>query len=95
MPEDDFEIKTFSLGKYTVEMFPEGYILLNKELASGYHPKLTEILNGYPVDEVDMRLSAISLYCGVVLDGSYTVEERARLCAILAGRLEVMREIPH
>ncbi len=89
----DHDIKTMILGKYTIEMFPEGYILLNKELATGYHPQLERNLNNYPVDEVDIRLATIATYCGVVMDGAYTLESRSELCAILAGRLEMLRDL--
>ena len=75
------------------EFFPEGYIALNRELASGYHPTLTTKLGKHPSDEVDIRLAEIATHCSVLLDGTYTLEEREKLCAILAGRLEVLREI--
>jgi hypothetical protein len=77
-------------------MLPEGYIALNKELATGLHPKLEKIFREaeLPIEDVDMRLSLISGYCGIVLDGTYTVEERDKLCFLLAGRLEVLREAP-
>ena len=81
-------------GKVTFEFFPEGYIALNKELATGLHPKLEVLLTAQPVDEVDIRLAAISTYCGIALDGEYTVGERDKLCFILAGRLETLRDIP-
>jgi len=84
---------SFKQGKYTIEMFPDGYVALNKELATGYHPKLEALLAQHPATETDIRLSQIAVYCGVVLDGTYTLEERNQLCAILAGRLEVLREI--
>ena len=75
------------------EMFPEGYIALNKELASGFHSALEAKLSKHPVDEVDIRLAEIATHCSVILDGTYTLEERDHLCAVLAGRLEVLREI--
>lgn len=89
----DHDIKSFALGKYTIEMFPEGYILLNKELATGYHPKLEYNLSNYPVDEIDIRLATVATYCGIVMDGAYTLESRSELCAILAGRLEMLRDL--
>ena len=81
-------------GKVTFEMFPEGYIALNRELATGLHPKLYTQLNKQDVNEVDIRLAVIASYCGVLLDGTYTLGERDKLCFILAGRLEAMRETP-
>lgn len=81
-------------GKYTFEMFPEGYIALNKELATGLHPKLEELLANHPVDETDVKLAEIASYCSIILNATYTIEERDKLCFTLAGRLEVLREMP-
>lgn len=81
-------------GKYVFEMLPEGYIALNKELATGLHPKLETLLANHPADEVDIRLAEIASYCSIALDATYTLPERDRLCFILAGRLEVLRELP-
>lgn len=77
-----------------IEFFPEGYIALNKELATGLHPALEKRLSAYPADEIDLKLAAIAHYCSILLDGTYTIEAREKLCFILAGRLEVLREIP-
>lgn len=90
----DHEIRKFVQGKFNVEMFPEGYILLNRELATGYHPKLEILLSGFPTDETDLRLSVIAHFLGIVLDGAYTLEARSELCAIMSGRLELIREYP-
>ncbi len=85
--------ETPGAGKYILEFFPEGYIALNKELATGYHPTLEKLLAVHPSDEVDIRLAAIASYCSIILDGSYSIEERDKLCSVLAGRLEVLREV--
>lgn len=87
--------ETWSNGKYHFEMFPEGYIALNKELATNLHPKLYELLANNPAgDDVDVRLAQIAAYCEVMLDATYTLAERDKLCFILAGRLEAKREAP-
>jgi len=83
----------YSNGKYRIEFFPDGFIALNKELATGLHPKLEELLSKHPVDEVDIKLAEIALYCSVALDATYTLAERDKLCFILAGRLEALREL--
>jgi hypothetical protein len=83
----------FMQGKVQVEMLPEGYIRLNQELATGLHPKLEKLLANHPIDEVDIKLAEICMYCKVILDGTYTLAERDKLCYILAGRLEVLREL--
>jgi len=88
------DIKIISNGKYITEFFPEGFIALQKELATGLHPKLEERLGNHPVEETDIKLAEIASYCQVALDGVYTMPERDKLCYILAGRLEALREIP-
>lgn len=88
------DIKVISNGKIRIEFFPDGFIALNKELATGLHPKLEKLLANHPADEVDIRLSEIALYCQVALDGTYTLPERDKLCFILVGRLENLRELP-
>lgn len=94
----DHEIRKFVQGKFNIEFFPEGYILLNQELATGYHPTLEILLaatvQSTELDEVDIRLSIIAHYLGIVLDGDYTLEARSELCAIMSGRLAVIREYP-
>jgi hypothetical protein len=95
LPKSEYgTTQSWTNGKFKFEMFPEGFISLNRELATGLHPKLEHILSQQPVTEVDIRLSAIALYCGVVLDDTYTLADRDKLCYVLAGRLEVLRELP-
>jgi len=79
------------------EYFPHPYIQLQKELASGLHPKLEEILriNGGTAEDVDMKLAQIAAYCSVALDGVYTLEDRIALCDVLVSRLERRRENPN
>jgi len=86
------QIKT--AGGMTLEFFPPGFIALQKELCSGLHPTLEKKLGKHPVEETDMKIAEIALHCSVVVNGTYTLEERDKLCRILAGRLEVLREIP-
>ena len=77
-----------------LEFFPEGIIALNKELATGLHPKLEVELAKEPMKEWEMKLARIAAYCGIVLDGDYGRMEIDQLGSILAGRLEVLRELP-
>lgn len=88
------EQQVITNGKMVLEFFPEGYIALNRELATGLHKKLEKLLEVHPVEETDIRLAEIASYCSVVLDGTYTIGERDKLCFILAGRLEALREMP-
>lgn len=92
-PHEDNQLKYDKRGKFTLEYFPEGFIALQKELATGLHPKLEKLLANHPADELDIRIAEIASYCQVALDGAYTIEERSNLCSILVGRLELLREI--
>jgi hypothetical protein len=74
------------------EFFPEEYIQLNKELMTGYHSKLAPVLNGTRMEDIDMRLAHIASYCEIMLDGAYTIHERAKLCEILRQRLILLRD---
>ena len=87
------EFSGWTNGKYTIEFFPEGFIALQKELSTGFHPELCRKLQQLEND-ADIRLAAVSLHCGIILDGTYTIAERDKLCFILAGRLEVLRQPP-
>ena len=77
-----------------IEYFPDGYNALSKELATGLHSGLEKKLSNHPVDEVDIKLAEIASHCSIVLNGTYTLEARDKLCFLLAGRLEVLRELP-
>lgn len=89
----EHSVRHLSAGKFTVEILPEGYILLQKELSTSYHPKLQSILNGIGLQEIDERLIACATYAGIALDGFYTIQERSVLAAMIAGRLELLREL--
>ena len=79
------------------EYFPQEYIELQKELATGYHPQLEKILtiNGGTSEDIDLKIAQIAAYCEVMLDGVYTLEERMRLCDILRKKLIEKRENPN
>ena len=77
-----------------IKMFPPGFIALNKELATGLHPQLEKLLANHPAAEVDIKLAEIARYCEIALDGTYTLEDRNKLCLILVSRLEMLRERP-
>jgi hypothetical protein len=80
--------------KIILEFFPHEYLVLDKELRSGFHPKLEAILARFPPEEIDMKLAQTSAYCQVVLDADYTLDHRRKLCLILAEKLMDMREMP-
>lgn len=77
-----------------IQFFPEGFIALQKELSCGLHPKLEPVLSKYPADELILKIMEVATYVGIVLDGTYAEQDFNHLCFILAGRLEVLREIP-
>jgi len=89
----EHSVRREKIGKFVVETFPEGYILLNRELATGYHPVLEASLATSPVDETDEKLLKCATYVGIVLDGTYTIQDRSQLCATIAGRLENLRDL--
>ena len=89
----EHSVRILTAGKFKVEIMPEGYILLQKELSTPYHPKLQRILNLIPITEVDERLIACATYVGIALDGTYTIQERSTLAAMISGRLEMLREL--
>jgi len=93
LDHDDHKFKIVNVGKFQGVMFPEGVIALNKELATGLHNALATKLANHPVGEVEVRLAEIAAHCSVVLDGVYGPEQISELCAILAGRLELLREV--
>lgn len=76
-----------------LEFFPEGIIALQKELASGHHPTLAQKLGNHPTVDWEVKLAEIASHCSVILDDTYQVEDLDKLGFILAGRLEVLREV--
>lgn len=81
-------------GKFKFELFPQEYIDLQMELATDYHPKVQEILQGISYDDLDLKLAHIASYCEVMLDGVYTLESRITLCKILKEKLVLLRVYP-
>jgi hypothetical protein len=88
----DFQITTN--GKYVFEIFPDEILALDKELNTGYHPRL-DFIRQYPTDEIDIKLAQIAAYCEVVLDGDYSLKDRMKLCKILTEKLILKREDPN
>ena len=78
-----------------IKMLPEGIIALNKELVTGYHQKLEQLLERHGISEWEIRFAHIAAYCSIILDDTYYPEDFDRLGHILAKRLEEMRELPN
>lgn len=78
-----------------IEMFDQEFIELQKELMTGYHSKLIPILANIVVGDLDMRIAHVAAYCGVMLDGEYTYQDRMKLCGILRKKLILLRENPN
>lgn len=74
------------------EMWGDGIVALNAELATGLHSALETKLANHPSNELEIRLAEIATHCDVALNGMYDPESINKLCAILAGRLEVLRD---
>jgi 1-aminocyclopropane-1-carboxylate deaminase/D-cysteine desulfhydrase-like pyridoxal-dependent ACC family enzyme len=78
-----------------IVMFPEEVIQLNRELATGLHPKLEAILSEVPGDhDFVERIAHIAAYCEIILDSMYDENELAGLCELLRKRLVDKRERP-
>lgn len=88
--KDNLEIT--SNGKYIMEIFPQEYIDLQRELMFQNHPKLIAILSTCGAEEIDLKLAHIASYCQVLMDGEYTLESRRNLCKILKEKLVLLRE---
>lgn len=76
-----------------LEFFPDGLIALQKELATGFHPTLVQKLGNHRPEDWEIKIAEIALHCSVILDDTYQVEDLDKLGFILAGRLEVLREV--
>lgn len=88
------KLPDYGNGKYVFELFPQEMIDLQKELATPYHPDLCNILAGYPAEETDIKFAQIASYCGVMLDGIYTFEDKVKLAKILTEKLILLRKDP-
>jgi hypothetical protein len=78
-----------------IVMFPEEVIQLNRELATGLHPKLEKILSEVQGDyDFVERIAHIAAYCELILDSMYDGDELAKLCEVLRKRLVDKRERP-
>jgi hypothetical protein len=75
-----------------IEYYPPNAIALNKELASGLHPKLAKQLDLSNSTNAAERLGVVAAYCMIELDGMYDDESLERLCGILVPLLEKIRE---
>ena len=75
-------------------LWPEEIIELNKELATGLHPKLEEKLK--EVDDFIERFAIIAAHCEVALDGLYTSDQMVAMTgAFFIPRLREKRENPN
>lgn len=81
-------------GKVVFEVFPQEYRDLDAELKTEYHPKLSAVLAGINMDDMDLKIAHIASYCEVVLDGAYDVADRTKLCGVLVKKLKEKREDP-
>lgn len=80
-----------------LDFYPEPIIELNKELATGYHPKLEEKLKAIPGEANFIeRFATIAAYCDVALDGLYTSDQMvAMVDQFFIDRLKMKRENPN
>lgn len=80
-----------------LEFHPEQIIELNKELATGYHPRLAKELAAIPGDANFIeRFATIAAYCEVALDGMYTSDQMVAMVGeFFIPRLQRKRENPN
>ena len=79
-----------------IQQWPEEVIELNRELASGLHFPLEEILNGLG-ESVSFaeRIGHIAAYCDLILDGNYDSDQIIKICEELIKRLKAKRINPN
>lgn len=70
---------------------PPEVIALQREITSGYHPRLTKLLAGVPEGD---KLEVICTYCDVLVDGYFTANDINQLCGKLTEKLMTLRESP-
>jgi hypothetical protein len=73
--------------------FPPSVIALRQELE--FHPDLCKQLYSLGPSEQGFpeQLAVIATYCDVLLDGNYSLEDIANICAGLVVRLQKKRTI--
>lgn len=83
------------IGKYHIQLWPEEVIELNRELASGLHPRLEKILNELPPEQtLQERLGHVAAYCLIKVDAVFDEHSLMEFCKLLRMRLEERRERP-
>ena len=77
-----------------INIWPDELIALNQELL--HHPELMERLANHlrndGVNEWEVKLAEIAVYCEVILDGEYLPEAIIKLCDILRIKLIARRK---
>jgi hypothetical protein len=63
-----------------ITLFPQELIDLNMEVL--YHPELQKKLAEQPADELEIRLAAIATYCGILIDGYFSVQDLATIAGL-------------
>lgn len=74
-----------------IEMFPEEYLELQRELV--HHPVLVELLqkhNGDP--HIDVRIMEICVYLHIIVEGTYSQQDFNNLARICTKKLKEMRQ---
>jgi hypothetical protein len=75
--------------KITIQMFPEHWIQLNREVR--HHPDLGQILAVQEDRDPYVMLAEISAFIGVVLDDTYSKQDIKKLCELLTDKLRERR----
>lgn len=80
-----------------IEMFPPALIALQAEIASGYHPALTEALaapENRNLDHED-KLGVVCTYCQIAIDATLSPDGMLKLYDMILERLKQIRVSPY
>lgn len=74
-----------------LEYFPEPLLQLREEIE--HHPDLKVILLAQQESDIYVQLAEIALYCGILLNATYSREDVLKLCEIMTAHLYKKRAI--
>jgi hypothetical protein len=67
------------------EMFPPELVELNIEVS--HHPDLGKILRAQTDRDVYILLAEVAAFCGIALEGDYSLDDILKLCTLLTKKL--------
>ena len=73
------------MAQYTLDLYPQSLIDLNKELA--HHPEVWPLMEEHPVADWPQRFGAVAAYCGIGMDEMYHPKDLENLAELLTKKL--------